>query len=121
MNRITCALLGVVLLSAGSGCCLIDRMLCNGWGCPWGGCGSHCGSCEDCCSDCGDGCQCWNDRGCRHCGVMRHHHADRGLPRGAGGEYVGPAGPPTGAITYPYYTTRGPRDFLAKNPPGIGP
>ena len=24
-------------------------------------------------------------------------------------------------ITYPYYTTRGPRDFLAKNPPSIGP
>jgi hypothetical protein len=31
------------------------------------------------------------------------------------------AGPPTGAITYPYYTTRGPRDFLAKNPESIGP
>ncbi len=31
------------------------------------------------------------------------------------------AGPPTGAVTYPYYTTRGPRDFLASNPRGIGP
>jgi len=31
------------------------------------------------------------------------------------------AGPATGAVTYPYYTTRGPRDFLAKNPPSIGP
>lgn len=30
-------------------------------------------------------------------------------------------GPPTGAVTYPYYTTRGPRDFLAKNPKSIGP
>jgi hypothetical protein len=30
-------------------------------------------------------------------------------------------GPPTGAITYPYYTVRGPRDFLAKNPQSIGP
>ncbi|NBU26585.1 MAG: hypothetical protein EBS39_13440, partial [Gammaproteobacteria bacterium] len=28
-----------------------------------------------------------------------------------------PAGPPTGAVAYPYYTTRGPRDFLAKKPP----
>ena len=31
------------------------------------------------------------------------------------------AGPPTGGVTYPYYTTRGPRNFLATNPRGIGP
>jgi len=31
------------------------------------------------------------------------------------------AGPPTGGVTYPYYTTRGPRDYLARNPRGIGP
>ena len=30
-------------------------------------------------------------------------------------------GPPTGAITYPYYTTRGPRDFLARGVRPIGP
>lgn len=24
-------------------------------------------------------------------------------------------------VTYPYYTLHGPRDFLAKNPRGIGP
>lgn len=24
-------------------------------------------------------------------------------------------------MDYPYYTLRGPRDFLAKNPPSIGP
>jgi len=30
-------------------------------------------------------------------------------------------GPQTGAITYPYYTLRGPRDFLVRNPPSIGP
>lgn len=29
--------------------------------------------------------------------------------------------PPSGMVVYPYYTTRGPRDFLAKNPRGIGP
>ncbi|MCC7083441.1 MAG: hypothetical protein IT427_00360 [Pirellulales bacterium] len=33
----------------------------------------------------------------------------------------GPAGPPCGQVTYPYYTTRGPRDFLRNNPPRIGP
>lgn len=31
------------------------------------------------------------------------------------------AGPPTGAVTYPYYTNRGPRDFLARRPLDIGP
>ena len=40
---------------------------------------------------------------------------------GAGGEEGDPGGPPVGAVTYPYYTVRGPRDFLARNPPSIGP
>src|SRR5262245_3716594 len=35
-------------------------------------------------------------------------------------EYIGPQGPPTAAVAYPYYTTRGPRDFLMDNPPSIG-
>ena len=30
-------------------------------------------------------------------------------------------GPTSGAVAYPYYTTRGPRDFLLNNPPSIGP
>jgi hypothetical protein len=34
---------------------------------------------------------------------------------------AGAGGPPTGAVAYPYYTNRGPRDFLADNPPSIGP
>lgn len=41
-----------------------------------------------------------------------HHHFHR--------EYVGPQGPPTAQVAYPYYTTRGPRDFLMDNPPSIG-
>jgi len=40
-----------------------------------------------------------------------------GFDEGAG--YA--AGPPSAAVTYPYYTTRGPRDFLASDPPSIGP
>ena len=35
----------------------------------------------------------------------------------------GPAampGPPAATVTYPYYTTRAPRDFLMDNPPSIG-
>jgi len=30
-------------------------------------------------------------------------------------------GPPVGQTAYPYYTVRGPRDFLLANPPKIGP
>jgi hypothetical protein len=30
-------------------------------------------------------------------------------------------GPPVGQVAYPYYTVRGPRDFLLDNPPHIGP
>lgn len=41
-----------------------------------------------------------------------HHHLHR--------EYVGPPGPPTAQVAYPYYTVRGPRDFLMDNPPSIG-
>ncbi len=43
----------------------------------------------------------------------------RGVCRG-GDESINP-GPPTAAITYPYYTVRGPRDFLQRNPSPIGP
>ncbi|MDX1948682.1 MAG: hypothetical protein SFU86_25060 [Pirellulaceae bacterium] len=34
--------------------------------------------------------------------------------------YVGPPGPSTAQVAYPYYTNRGPRDFLIDNPPSIG-
>ena len=34
---------------------------------------------------------------------------------------TGTPGPAVGAITYPYYTLRGPRDFLARSPRPIGP
>ena len=30
-------------------------------------------------------------------------------------------GPPVAQTAYPYYTLRGPRDFLLNNPPSIGP
>ena len=58
-----------------------------------------------------------NDPARRHC---------RLLCRGRDGEpsdeqsFAAP-GPPAGAVTYPYYTVRGPRDFLARNPASIGP
>jgi len=45
---------------------------------------------------------------CPHCGHR-------------GGEAANDPGPSTGAVTYPYYTLRSPRDFLDRNPPSIGP
>jgi len=81
------------------------------------------------CKDCGDG---------NHHGMVGHHnqggHGHGGghyaghVPHGAAGykkgaqdrEYVGPQGPSTAQVAYPYYTTRGPRDFLIDNPPSIG-
>lgn len=33
----------------------------------------------------------------------------------------GAPGPMCPTVVYPYYTTRGPRDFLSSNPRGIGP
>ncbi len=36
------------------------------------------------------------------------------------GAGVSPQGGMTPTVAYPYYTTRGPRDFLQRNPPSIG-
>jgi hypothetical protein len=65
-------------------------------------------------------------QGCKTCG--RHGGGAGGHGScnecGAGGYHgygqAGPAGPPTAHVAYPYYTTRGPRDFLINNPPTIG-
>lgn len=51
--------------------------------------------------------------------ALGHHH--RG-PQSHMGGIAGPAdGPPTPQVTYPYYTTRGPRDYFLANPASIGP
>jgi hypothetical protein len=49
------------------------------------------------------------------CGLLHHHRMGDDLG------YGGYGGPPTAQVTYPYYTVRGPRDFLDPNPRGIGP
>ena len=43
-----------------------------------------------------------------------------GIPHHQNREYYGPPGPTAAQVAYPYYTTRGPRDFLVDNPPSIG-
>jgi hypothetical protein len=57
-----------------------------------------------------------------HCGLLEHcclgvpclGRRDRAEPEPA-------PGPSAATVGYPYYTTRGPRDFLAPHPPSIGP
>jgi hypothetical protein len=50
-----------------------------------------------------------------------HGRFHRG-PQSHTGDDPGPAaGPANPTYGYPYYTTRGPRDFLNPNPPSIGP
>jgi hypothetical protein len=52
-------------------------------------------------------------------GMFGQHHRGAQSHMGA---YPGPAdGPPSPTVTYPYYTTRAPRDYFAANPPSIGP
>lgn len=52
----------------------------------------------------------------RFCGIhgQAHHGAYGNVDDG------GQPGPTTAQVGYPYYTLRGPRDFLLDNPPSIG-
>lgn len=63
--------------------------------------------------------------GCRACGGSGFCAAlATGFCPHAGGYPEMPnfnPGPPAGQTAYPYYTARGPRDFLLNNPPSIGP
>ena len=105
--------------------------------------GSDYGSCDDDAGyyDCGagscdhgEGChdpQCdANARGgpslCGSCGGQgcRECRLGKALCPHSGGYPERPIfnpGPPVGQVAYPYYTVRGPRDFLQDNPPSIGP
>ena len=93
---------------------------CQDGACQDGACQD--GECQD--GECQDGaCKGASCRPGKYNGLAKHHLTPAEKAALAGSNYgqTGPAGPPTGAVAYPYYTTRGPRDFLAKNPPSIGP
>jgi len=126
MKRLTLAFVALSALFASTGCCCLNRHCHSPWGCK-SGCDGGC--------DTGGG-QGAGDGGCSECGTARGNggdydayaarHPGQAHPlvrrqRDAGGEYEFDSGPPTGQVAYPYYTTRGPRDFLAKNPRSIGP
>jgi hypothetical protein len=84
-----------------SGCKGLIGRLANG-GCGPGG-GGLCGGCN------GSGCGM-----CGGCGLCPNGQTYPEYP-------TFNQGPPVGQVAYPYYTTRGPRDFLRNNPPTIGP
>ena len=68
----------------------------------------------------GGGCNCGH---ASHAPRGGHQVAKRMHPRRADMEAQAAynPGPPSAQVTYPYYTNRGPRDFLARNPRSIGP
>jgi hypothetical protein len=118
----------VVVVVGLSGCCHTGGFLS-----PHGHCliDGSCGHCSDCpetcrscdmedCAACNGGAPCDGgaacDGGCappcgEGCGLLDRLCAHR---------YFNP-GPPTGAVTYPYYTVRGPRDYFMKSPTPLGP
>ncbi|MBX7165323.1 MAG: hypothetical protein K1X74_03150 [Pirellulales bacterium] len=134
MKRAILAAFLMAVVSSSTGCCLLDAIFCGGgcWGCGGcGGCGGGCGGCYDEGYSCDDGCGCdggcgggggyygggGGGGGCATCGYAQH--GPRMMANGP--EYGYAQGPPSAGVTYPYYTNRGPRDFLAQRPRSIGP
>jgi hypothetical protein len=107
MKRAIIMLMAAGLLAGATGCT-----------CPHGRCGTGLinGSCQDAPEDCAS-CR----GGCRN-GNCASGYGDGSAASGAGGGQGAPnLGPPSAAVTYPYYTVRGPRDYFARNPQTIGP
>lgn len=127
MKRAIFAMLALLVVASSTGCCCFDRVLCRPWGCR-GGCGGCCDSgCDS--GGCDSGGYAGGDYdggggGCSSCGMAHHGAAGAGQyahTRNDGGMRQYDPGPRSPQVAYPYYTTRGPRDFLARNPQSIGP
>ncbi len=112
MKRALFVLTAIAASAAMTGCCLTD--------CLTGSCANapeNCASCGEACGEtCGNGCDDPSNCGCT--GLLGR---DPNCRDGRMRRCDAAPGPPTGTITYPYYTTRAPRDFLAADPPSIGP
>jgi hypothetical protein len=99
------------------GCGLLGKMKCKLTG---GACGNACG-----CGACGGrvGCQA-GPLGWQQGGLDYSSHLQPGLlghdAAAALNSRPFTPGPPSAQVGYPYYTVRGPRDFLVDNPPTIG-
>jgi hypothetical protein len=108
MKRAMFSVLAVLVLVSLVGCAR-HRWACGGHA-DGGGENGYCAQGQKCDdpNNCDDGCG--HKCGCR---LFGHRAAAQPQPEVATA--------PVGAVDYPYYTVRGPRDFLAKNPPTIGP
>ena len=110
-------LLAAAALAGASGCRHFNLHKCSSCGVQAGGIGRGAGPLAKLRGHkaCGPNCngQC-GPEGCGPLGRLQAHHAAPQEPAYA-------PGPPTAAYAYPYYTTRGPRDFLQDNPMSIGP
>lgn len=111
-------------VGCGCDCCPMDCCCEPGCSCESGQC---CGGCNgDCCNSCGGNQRSCRKRGrllegkamCTVCGIASGFCPHRG---GYPEQTTFNPGPPTGQVAYPYYTVRGPRDFLMCNPASIGP
>lgn len=109
MKRMLLMLAAVVFLTGLAGCGCLPQCPCF----PAYWLGSCCDSAQNCAS-CRQGCNPCGEGPCR-CPACCGRFSEAVTP-----EVVTP-GPPSAAITYPYYTNRGPRDFLAEDPPSLGP
>jgi len=102
------ALMLGLLVSSSSGCCLFDKLFGHG------ACGACCGKTGPYPGSCGP-------TGCGPAPCADGCCSTAGGPHDGADDGSAYAGPPSGATSYPYYTTRGPRDFFASNPRPIGP
>jgi hypothetical protein len=116
MKRVFLILVTGIVVAGLAGCAADGCHDCGGkglLGCMRG----TCASAPETCAGCGDpNCsKCGRDGGDGRDGPLAQQRAEFNAYHG------GQPGPLTGAVAYPYYTTRGPRDFLARNPGSIGP
>ncbi len=122
----TCASGGCETGACGGGC----QSGAFGGGCNNGSCGQSSGvlgkigtMCGICSGGCRTGCV-TGPIGWQQGGLNYSSHLQPGLlgHNAAANLNARPftPGPPTAQVANPYYTIRGPRDFLAENPPSIG-
>ena len=112
MKRLTILAAAMLMLAGVTGCATTGHKGCKS--CQSQACGS---------ADCNV------STGCRACKLGWQHGGldySEGLATGnphhmaPGRQSPAVAGPPTAGVAYPYYTVRGPRDFLLDNPPSVG-
>ena len=101
MKRVMLGLTLACALSSITGCELMQKHQCNS-------CNGNLG-----CRPCRIG---WQRGGTDYQRFLGHSGSYRNAPPGSDGT----GGATTAQVAYPYYTTRGPRDFFVNNPPTIG-